>query len=117
MNLEKDIEHWNLSSTMEAKFEWKKWIEEIPYLEFPKGWLVKAVPPFGCAVVRYHVTTAKLKGKDRISIYLDCYDYLGYFKEPYWEVYPVSDDTERFRMNDTDGLIKSIAKALEQMEK
>lgn len=101
------MEHWRLSSEMEKTFEWKKWTDEIPFIKFPKDWEVKIIPPFAGAVVRFLVNTPKRK---RISVYLDCYENLGYFGGPHWEVYPDKDDNNaRFAMSDTEGLLKCIA--------
>lgn len=97
---------------VEKDHEWHKWINEIPWLQFPSGWLVRPVPPFGGAVARFHVK----KGDDFVSIYLDCYDQLGIVGEPYWEVYPYQGDCARFLMNDTDGLLKCIQEILDNKQ-
>jgi hypothetical protein len=89
--------------------ESRKWMNEIPDLSFPKSWKIRMLPPFGGAVVRFAVI--KPSGK-RISVYLDCYDNLGFMGHPYWEMYPgVSDDgPDRFLMNDTEDLLKALKK-------
>lgn len=52
--------------------------------------------------------------KSFVSIYLDCYDMLGFFGEPYWELYPISEDTFRCKMLDTDALLNAIREAFEE---
>lgn len=111
------IEHWKLSSEMENKFEWRKWMVEIPYISFPSELKIKIIPPFAGAVVRFH---AALKDKPDhfVSIYLDCYDILGWVGQPYWELYPDSDgDTFRCAMKDTDELLQAIDRALKNRKK
>jgi hypothetical protein len=91
----------------------EKWLElsgTIPYLNFKNDWNVSITPPFGGAIARFRV---KYKEKF-ISVYLDCFDSLGYMGEPYWEIYPVGDDetTARFLINETDELISAIDEEL-----
>jgi len=104
----------------EKQFETMRWVDEIPTINFKPDWDVKIIPPFGGAVVRFIVT----KGKARVSVYLDCYDLIGIYGEPYWEIYPgyfytekdgdiVYEDTMRYDMKDTSGLIKGIEYSLE----
>lgn len=95
-------------------FEWHKWMNEIPYLQFPSDWLVKAIPPFNTGIIRYWVTKPGLK--DRVSIYLDCYDTSGCVGQPYWEIYPIDGDCERFLMNETKELLDGIGRALKQLQ-
>ena len=69
---------------VEQQYEWNKWTKEIPSLNFKKKWNVKIIPPCTGAIIRFRVTY-----KNRwVSVYLDCYDELGFFGEPYWEIYP-----------------------------
>lgn len=98
------IDKWLVSEVVEKAFEWRKWADKIPFIKWPSDWEVKAVPPFTGAIIRYIVKTPKAE----VSIYLDCYDMLGYFGQPYWEVYPVHDNNERCAMNDVAGLLKLI---------
>jgi len=85
-----------------------KWRIEIPYINFPSDWEVKIIPNFAGSVVRFLVK----KNEIEISIYLDCYDALGCYGSPYWEIYPYENDVLRCDMNDTKTLIKSINEAL-----
>lgn len=95
-----------LSAQVEKEFEYRKWTKEIPFIKFPADWEVKIVPPFGGAVVRFLVNTPR---KKNISIYLDCYEQLGFFGGPHWEVYPdVDGNNSRFAMNDIRGLLDCI---------
>lgn len=98
---------WLLISKYDAEMESSKWIKEIPYIEFPSSWKVKIIPPFCGAVVRFIVMLPDFP-KDTISVYLDCYDQLGFFGQPYWEVYPYQGDTGRCPMDDTKTLLEMI---------
>ena len=89
-------------------YEWDKWIKEIPYLSFPSEFEVRAIPPYGCGVIRYNI---KYNG-NFCSVYLDCYGMLGCVNEPYWEVYPHNDDVYRCLLKDTDELIGAIYHSL-----
>lgn len=97
---------------VESQHEWRKWLSEIPTITFPSDWAVQIVPPFGGAVARFCVHK---EGK-RISVYLDCYDELGFVGQPYWEMYPYKGDTYRCLMNDTDELVQKIKEALEDKD-
>lgn len=87
---------------------WVKWVQEIPRLKFPSSWEVKVIPPFGGAIVRFQV----FKGGKNVSVYLDCYDRLGIFGAPYWEIYPYEGDTYRCPMLDVKDLIYRISQSL-----
>jgi hypothetical protein len=86
--------------------QWQKWAKEIPCFSWPPEWKVKAVPPFGGAIIRYWIKTPKC---DHVSVYLDCYDRLGYVGAPYWEVYPYDGDCFRCAMAETEELLKAIS--------
>lgn len=90
--------------------EHSKWKKEIPYIQFPADWQVQISPPFAGAVVRFRVK----KDNAEVSIYLDCYNRLGYYSKPYWEVYPHEGDVYRCDMLDTNSLLKAIARSIEQ---
>lgn len=92
----------------ERKMEHSKWLKEIPYISFPSEWKVQVSPPFARAVVRFRVR----HNDKEVSVYLDCYDYLGCYGEPYWEVYPYEDDVFRCAMNDVESLLKAIEEEL-----
>ena len=99
---------------IEEKEEWRKWVEEIPALRFKEDWNVKVIPPFAGAIARFMIE----KDGNYVSVYLDCYEKLGYFGEPYWEIYPYEYDTYRVAMNKTDELLAAIDKSLnEEAEK
>lgn len=100
---------------VETKDEWLRWCEEIPFIQFPSGWNVKVIPPFAGAVARFRVRDERTPKDDFSSVYLDCYDRLGWVKEPYWEVYPHYDcgGIRRCQMNDTKGLLEMIKESLE----
>lgn len=93
---------------VEGIMEYRKWVVEIPFIKFPSDWEVQVIPPFGGAVARFSVK----KGDKQVSIYLDCYDKLGIYGEPYWEIYPYEDDVFRCAMKDTESLLKAISETL-----
>jgi hypothetical protein len=100
---------WTVTGAANVEFEWMKWKELIPYIPFEKGWEVKIVPPFACAIVRFNVK----KDNKEASIYLDCYDLIGSVGKPYWGVYSFqTQDVERTLMDDVPGLLLSIKRAL-----
>lgn len=92
------------------------WKDKIPFLPFKDGWEVKPVPAFFGAVVRFQVQHKDIKDF-RVSVYLDCYEKLGYFGGPYWEVYPVGSDTARYSIEDTEGVISAIDSAFKHKRK
>jgi hypothetical protein len=93
--------------------EHSKWQKEIPYIQFPADWQVQISPPFAGAVVRFRVK----KDKAEVSIYLDCYDRLGCYGSPYWEVYPYKGDVGRCGIDEIDTLLSLISTSLEELEK
>lgn len=109
-----DFSAMMFSAKLAQKQEWMKWQKEIPFIQWPADWLVKAVPPFAGAIIRYRVK--KMENKNSVSIYLDCYDQLGCFGEPYWEIFPVEGDTYRCAMKNTDELLEQIKIALEKID-
>ena len=96
----------------ESIMEYGKWFKKIPFIKFKAHWNVQIIPPFNGAVVRFRIES---KGVN-LSIYLDCYDRLGYFGEPYWELYPHNEDIFRCAMNDTESLLKAISESLNEIE-
>lgn len=107
-----------LGSKMSKAYEWDKWQQEIPYINFPEHFAVKVTPPVAGAVVRFRVADKRCIEKGDISVYLDCYSELGAVWEPYWEIYPAADgDVSRYMMRDIDGLIAGLQEALEAREK
>lgn len=45
-----------------------------------------------------------------MSVYLDCYEALGYFGGPHWEIYPNEiGNNERFAIDDIDSMLAAIA--------
>lgn len=104
-----DVELLTAKSKIEATENWRGNSRLIPFIKFKPDWEVKMVAPFGGAMARFMV-----KYNEKIvSVYLDFFDNLGCFGEPYWEVYPVNGDTARHAMADVDGLLESISEGLE----
>jgi hypothetical protein len=96
-----------LSAEYSRAFEHGKWVQEIPIIDFGPNLLVRPIPPFAGAVVRFLVYDKHLPGQ-KISVYLDCYDMLGFYQAPYWEAYPINGDTFRVAMPDVNELMCAI---------
>lgn len=95
---------------IEQQDEWRRWRQETPLIPMQPGWIMKPLPPFAGAIVRFSMGR---EGSDnRASVYLDCYDRLGYMGSPYWEVYPVDGDVGRCLMHEVDELIRLIQESL-----
>ncbi len=101
---------------VERDFKWQEWMKKIPVIQFPSSWKVQIIPPFGAAMIRFRVV---IDDESYVSVYLDCYGTLGGMSgHPYWEIYPAADgDTERFKMDDIEGLLESIKKSLKKWRK
>lgn len=84
---------------IERALEYERWMRILPYIKWPVGWEVKAVPPLGAKLVRYWVKN----GDSVISIYLDCHNLSGYMPWPFWEIHPVEGDVARCKWDDIDG--------------
>lgn len=104
------MENYRLAYEYEQQMEHRKWAKEIPYIQFPADWKVQITPPFAGAVVRFRVQ----KDDMEVSIYLDCYDRLGFYGSPYWEVYPHEGDVFRCDMSDTESLLNAITHSLSE---
>ncbi len=99
-------------AAMEKAAQWEILAFEMPFLKFPKDWEVSIIPPFGGASCRFRVRlSGKNKGKE-ISVYFDSEDALGSCKQPYWEAYPIGNDTERFILGEEERMILAIDKEL-----
>ena len=93
---------------------YREWIEKIPRVVFDPMWDVRAIPPFGGALIRYHIRHNGAK----VSIYLDGDNSLGYGPEPaYWEVYPFEDDVWRCAIDETSDLVAAIQESIKQQTK
>ena len=104
------IKVYQAESILGEQLEWRKWMKEIPEITLPPGYSFVPIPPYRGAIVRFLVR----KNDRQVSVYLDCYDMLGFMQKPYWEIYPAKDgDTERYDMNDVEELVKGIVGALE----
>jgi hypothetical protein len=104
------MENYRLPYEYEKMMEHIKWVKEIPYIQFPSDWKVKITPPFAGAVVRFRVQ----KNDAKVSVYLDCYDRLGCYGSPYWEVCPHDGDVFRCDMSDTESLLNAIAHSISE---
>lgn len=99
----------SLPPDLQAKYGrdeyFRQWCEKIPHVPFLPEWDVRAIPPFGGALVRYWI---KYEGA-RVSVYLDGDNSLGHGPEPaYWEIHPFDDDVWRCAITETDDLVAAI---------
>jgi len=92
-------------------------IDAIPFLNFPKKWNVRIIPPFMGATIRFQVTDKYTKAGDFVSVFLDMDENLGMSKKPYWEVFPCVDDVIRVDIDNTEKLMKTIKKSLKLIRK
>jgi hypothetical protein len=93
---------------------YREWVNKIPHVPFDPDWDVRAIPPFGGALVRYQVR----HNGAFVSIYLDGDNSLGYGPDPaYWEVCPFEDDVWRCAIDETDALIYAIRESINQQTK
>ena len=106
------MERWKLTHSYDDAMEPGKWRKEIPFIEFPAGWKVQISPPSGGAVVRFRVK----KDKAEMSVYLDCYDSIGRYGSPYWEIYPYNDEASTYRcgIKETEKLLGVIEESIQR---
>jgi hypothetical protein len=97
--------------TVEYAEKWREICAQVPFIKFDPRWEISVIPPFAGAVARFLVRDPAIP-KSKVSVYLDWFDALGYMDAPYWEVYPVGDDTERCLLAETEKLLESIRKSL-----
>jgi hypothetical protein len=86
--------------------------KNMPFLTFRPGWEVSVIWPFAGAAARFIVR----KNAATVSVYADFDESLGYYGEPYWEIYPHTGDTWRGPLGDGEGLIEAISAAIGQQE-
>jgi hypothetical protein len=87
----------------------KDFINDFPWINFPKEWKIKMVPPFAEATVRFYV---ELPNGVIKSVYFDKDGKLGAYYN-YWEVFQIEprDDNrapKRCDKNDITKLLKII---------
>lgn len=104
---------YDLSYKLEERDEWRKWFKEIPFIPLKDTWQIQVIPPIGNAIVRFKVQSI-INYETSCSVYLDCYDKLGSYGKPYWEIYPVAGDAARCDMEDIESLLANISKALNE---
>ena len=92
----------------EVEERYRKHNNTAGLIEFPEGWKVKIIPPFGGAMGRFRVYNSD--ESISVSVYMDFYDCLGYMGgKPYWEMYPnKEDDCSRFSMGEESEMIQEI---------
>jgi len=90
--------------------EYRKWCQEIPFIQFPLDWQIQIIPPAGGAIVRFKIK--RNLSPNEVSVYLDCYDRLRLFGQPYWEICPYQGETYRCEMNNDEELLNAIEVAL-----
>jgi len=93
---------------MQIQEKYREQVDTAGLIEFPEGWKVKIIPPFGGAMGRFRVYNSDESLS--VSVYMDCYDCLGCMDgRPYWEMYPnKEDDCSRFFMGEESEMIQEI---------
>jgi len=85
----------------------------IAFFELPKGWNIQVLPPFNGALCRFNLK----KGRFDVSVYYDANESLGYNTgKPYWEAYPIENDTYRVGKDELDELLNVIYKDMVKRE-
>ena len=101
-------------SKYEELQECRKWGSIIPALHFEKKWNVTIIPPFGGAVIRFHISY----NNKSVSVYLDGYSELGYMVGenhipiPYFEYYNGKQRC-RYRIDESEQMMSDIKNFLE----
>lgn len=98
---------------LQASNDNEKWGEKIPYMSMPDYIEFKAIPPFSGTVIRYWFRHKK-NFSAWCSVYLDCYDVLGCYNSPYFEVYPYEDDVFRCKIDEVDLLTQAIIETIDK---
>ena len=121
MSLELEIAKTQQILMRETHHNWREWMKILPTFSFPANYVVKIIPPFAGAIIRFVVGLAENKDAS-VSVYLDGYNELGLwqteltgdpYKDAYWEIYPdVDGENARFAFDDTKALFDAIAKSL-----
>ena len=110
----RSIEDSMIISKYENLQECRKWGSKIPALHFEKEWDVKIIPPFGGAVIRFHIS----HNNKNVSVYFDGYSELGYVVDendkpiPYFEYYD-GEECYRYYMDESEQMMADIKKFLE----
>ncbi len=105
--LDNYVENSIRRSQVEHDEKWSDIMKEIPPINFDKEWDILVIPPFGGAVARFIV----MKDYVRVaSVYLDWYEHLGIYGEPYYELHPWEDDIKRYSLKETIELVEDIRK-------
>ena len=110
----RSVEDSMIISRYENLQECRGWGARIPALHFEKEWDVKIIPPFGGAVIRFHINY----NDKYVSVYLDGYSELGYMVDdndkpiPYFEYYD-GEDCHRYLMDEAEQMMVDIKKFLE----
>lgn len=90
---------------LEKEQGWDKSNINIPFISFPSDWQIKIMMPTANATIRLVV---KLPDGRTKSVYFDDKNALGSMDKPYFEVYPVERDVERFYADEIEGLLAAI---------
>lgn len=104
----------NLTYSLEARRLNQEFGDQINFLEIPENLLVKAIPAFGGAVIRYLFTDKLTKSKN-VSVYFDCEDRLGYMGQPYYEIY-LCNEPERFLVGQEKEMIEAVERLLKEWQ-
>lgn len=98
----------NMIRMVEAQTKSIQWGLKVPPIKnVPENISIKVLPPFGGAMVRFLV--GNVETNRCVSVYLDCYDMLGSYGRPYWELYPNQEgDISRYPMEGLDDAMTEI---------
>lgn len=110
-----------------SHFFWKKSkayrVYTLPWLNFPRNWKIKIIPPFAGVCIRFQVSTS-ITGDKYVSVFLDDSVRFGEEKDAngvpsaYWEIYDFIDyKPSRCFINETSILLELISDAINRLEK
>jgi hypothetical protein len=87
---------------------------KLPQFRFRSDWLVRMIPPFGGAIVRFSIAR-DIEPKAEVSVYYDAFGLLGGCDKPYWEIYPSANGLPArfFGEKDFDAMSAAIEAALD----
>lgn len=101
------------SYELEQALDYRRWMEELPFMEIPSGFKIKVVPPWHGAVIRFWIQkVGAVDNQDCVSVYFDSRNVLGSMSQPYWEAYPIDDDCQRYFVGEEEKMMSDIIKEL-----
>lgn len=93
------------------------WLNKLPEIKFPDDYNIKLIPPCTPAIIQFHITLKKNKNC-LTSIFLDCYELMGVYYSPYWEIHPfIEGSIRRCGIYNTKKLLELIDQSLKEQIK